>query len=318
MRTSDMKKFVLKVTLFALCIVLVDCLCGIFFPILQSHAKGGSTRTNYYISDKCNADILVLGSSRAMRHYVPQILDSLGGLAYNAGNDGYGIILGLGRYLLCAEQHVPKIVILDITAYDYQNDDNSRYLGLLRPNGDRDFIKGIITQIGEPYAELKLLSNMYRHSSRVIPYIRDFFANQDFDNRGYSPRFGSCENCGKAYPRNGPVKLDSVKLNIFDQFVKETAKRGSELYFTLSPRFSEKETTRLPTDVAYAEELSKKYNIPLLNNIFISGISNDPSLFTDRTHLNNKGAILYTHKVLNDLSVMREEGDNISLKQSTP
>ena len=316
MPISDMKKFALKVFVFAFCMVLVDLLCGICFPLLQSHARGGSTRTNYYVSDECEADILVLGSSRAQHHYVPRILDSMGGMAYNAGNDGMGIVLGFGRYLMCAEHYVPKIVIHDITAFDYQKDDNSKYLKFLRPYGDRREIRNIVYQIGEPFIDVKMLSNMYRNSSRIIPNIRDLFAKENSDNRGYLPLYKKCKNCDKSSLKkdSSSLVLDTLKLKIFDQFVNETIRRGSKLYFAISPKyfalagdFSDSvETHKLPSSYAYAEILAKKYNIPLLNNMYLSGISDNPVFFADQSHLNDDGARAYSHVIVQKLQISED------------
>lgn len=301
-----MKKFVIKCFAFVLVMAVTDCLCGFIFPLLQSHARGGSTRTNYYLSDECDADILVLGSSRAMHHYVPQILDSLGGIAYNAGNDGMGIVLGAGRYLLCAEQHVPSIVIVDITSFDYVKDDNSKYLKFLRPYSNREGIRKIISQIGESFIHVKLLSHMYRNSSRIIPNIRDLFAKEN-NYRGYSPLYGLCKNCDDSLKRkeNISLKLDSLKLNIMDQFVKETIYRGSKVYFAISPSYSINidldSSLGLPPDYIYAGKLAEKYNVPMLNFMFTRGISDRSSMFADRTHMNNDGAFVYTKKIVNEI-----------------
>ena len=302
MRISEMKRFVLKLLLFAVFMVLVDCFCSVMFPLLQSHAKGGNTRTNYYLSNKCDADILVLGSSRATHHYLPKILDSLGGVAYNAGNDGMGVLLGYGRYLMCAEKHVPKIVIHDIASFDYEKDDNSKYLKYLRPYGDRPEIRNIISQIGEPFINLKMLSNMYRSSSRIIPNIKDLFADENTDNRGYLPLYKKCKNCDfiPSKKDTSMLKLDSIKLKIFDSFVKETSRQGTTLYFAISPKFSTEKTEQSPRS-AYGEKLAKKYNVPLLNHLFTPGISDNPAFFADRTHLNDSGAAAYSKLIVDEI-----------------
>ena len=58
------------------------------------HAKGSSIRE---MNDVCldnQYDVLIMGSSRAHHHYVPEIIsDSLGLSCYNTGKDGNGIIL---------------------------------------------------------------------------------------------------------------------------------------------------------------------------------------------------------------------------------
>ncbi len=64
----------------------------------------------------------------------------------------------------------------------------------------------------------------------------------------------------------------------------------------------------LPEIYAYAEEISRMYNTPLLNNMYIPGISDNPAMFDDATHLNNRGAKKYTRKVVNDLIVVTGMG----------
>lgn len=307
--SNDMKKFVLKATLFVLTMVLVDFLSGLLFSELNSHAKGGNTRLNYYLANECDADVLVMGSSRALHHYVPQIVDSLGGKAYNLGGDGMGVILSLGRYRLCAENKIPKIVILDISSFDYVKDDKSKYLKFLRPYGDREKIRNIISQIGEPFLQLKMMSNMYRNTSRIIHNIGDLFVQENLNYRGYKPIFKTCQNCDETtvFVDDSSFVLDSVKLNIFDQFVNEVSRHGAKLYLSVSPVYSFSRVDKLPILYAYAEELSKKYNVPLINNFFVQGISDDANLFSDATHLNNDGAIAFSHKFIKDVLILQKE-----------
>ena len=303
MQISDMKKFILKIICFVLCMVVVDCLFGSFFAFLQSHAKGGSTRVNYYLSEDCGADILVLGCSRARYHYVPHELDSLGGVAYNAGHDGMGIILGLGRYQLCLEKHNPKIVIVDIYFYDYFKDDNSKYLKLLRPFANKPEIERIFTQVGEPFIQIKNISNMYRNTSEILQNLIDVFSNRHVDERGYRPLFGNCEKCISFGIDGGvpSVKLDSAKMEIFDQFVEESRSHGTKLFFAISPSFYRDEKDVSKVNKMYAEMLSKRYDVPLLDNEYIPGISNNPAMFSVNIHLNDEGAVTYTRKLVKDI-----------------
>lgn len=303
MQISDMKKFILKITCFVFFMVVVDCLFGVIFSFLQSHAKEGSTRVNYYLSEKCDADVLVLGCSRARHHYVPHELDSLGGVAYNAGHNGMGIILGLGRYRLCLEKHNPKIVIVDIYFYDYAKDDNSKYLKLLRPFSNKPEIERIFSRVGEPFVLIKNVSNMYRNTSEILQNIWDFYSKKHFDERGYRPLFGNCNKCN-SFTMNEDVSsitLDSIKLEMLDQFVEESRNQGAKLYFTISPTFYWNEKDVSKVNRMYAKMLSQRYNVPLLDNEFIPGISDNPSLFSANTHLNDNGAVAYTRKLVKEI-----------------
>ena len=51
----------------------------------------------------------------------------------------------------------------------------------------------------------------------------------------------------------------------------------------------------------YAEMLSKRYDVPLLDNEYIPGISNNPAMFSASTHVNDEGAVTYTRKLVKDI-----------------
>lgn len=299
MRTSSVK-IALKVLLFAACMVAVDCVSGAVFGYLRSHSKGGPTQKDYYVSETCDADILILGSSRAEHHYVPEILDSIGGLAYNGGTDGMGIVLGLGCYLLCSERHVPKILIYEVTPeFDYldNGEDGAKSLYYLRPYYERAGIKPIFDKVSPRFEQLKMFSQMYRNSSKIIGNVTDFvFAGAD--NRGYVPVYGSMDSLALAEKKRMFSGVDSVKLGLLEQLTEETSKRGTKLYFAISPKLFPERPKAMPPEYEPAAALARKYNVHLLNNLFTPGLSDNPSLFDDYRHLNDDGARAYTRMVV--------------------
>ena len=115
-----MKKFLLKVVLFLACVVIMDLVFGYGFSWLRSHAKGGSTANCEYIANRVEEDIIILGSSRATHHYIPQIIeDSLGMSCYNCGEEGNGVILAYGRLKMLTNRYKPQLILYEITSgYD--------------------------------------------------------------------------------------------------------------------------------------------------------------------------------------------------------
>ena len=107
-----MKKYLLKIALFFALMAVIDVACGWIFGILRSKARGGQTHKNEYISNVCEDDILILGSSKADHHYVPSVFeDSLGLTCYNAGEMGCGIIPAYVRYKMVSQRHKPKLYL---------------------------------------------------------------------------------------------------------------------------------------------------------------------------------------------------------------
>ena len=138
-----MKKFLLKVLLFFACVVVMDLAFGQFFSFWRTHAKGGSTANCEYIANRATEDIIILGSSRATHHYVPQIIeDSLGMSCYNCGEEGNGVVLAYGRLKMLTDRYKPRLVIYEITpGYDYgTKEPNNKYLGYLRAYYNKDGI----------------------------------------------------------------------------------------------------------------------------------------------------------------------------------
>lgn len=68
-----MKKFLLKLLLFAVLFVTVDKTAGLVATYLFDHAKSGATEKNKYIASRTNEDLLIFGSSRGVHHYDPRI-----------------------------------------------------------------------------------------------------------------------------------------------------------------------------------------------------------------------------------------------------
>ena len=144
-----MKKFIDKLLVLVLLLVGLDICFGMVMDDMYQHAKSGTTSKSTYIANKTNEDVLIFGSSRAVHHYNPQIIeDSLGMSCYNCGYDGNGILLNYGYYQMIIERYAPKVIVYDVIGeFDFLPGDNLRFLKGLRPfyknNMIREYIAGI-------------------------------------------------------------------------------------------------------------------------------------------------------------------------------
>ena len=116
MQTSKaMGKFLIKVAVFLAIVAGVDRLAGLSFKALEHSARGGFTKRDSFICDQLETDVLIMGSSRCVRHYNPQVIsDSLRLSCYNAGQMGNGIILNYGRLRMIKERKQPSVIIYDL------------------------------------------------------------------------------------------------------------------------------------------------------------------------------------------------------------
>ena len=62
------KKYLIRILLFFVIIVLIDICFGKAFDYMVSHANGGDTKATYDLLMKDQYDIIILGSSRATHH----------------------------------------------------------------------------------------------------------------------------------------------------------------------------------------------------------------------------------------------------------
>lgn len=164
-----MKKFISKVILFLIGLVILDQLVGIGARYLVGHAKGGDTGLNNYICNQMEEECIIFGSSRGMHHYDPNIItDSLDMSCWNCSLDGNGIILMYGRYKMLSARYTPKMLIYDVqTSFDLLEGDNHKYLGGLRYYYDRQGIDSIFWNVDKT-ERFKMMSNCYRYNSQWL------------------------------------------------------------------------------------------------------------------------------------------------------
>ena len=87
-----MKKYIAKIFIFFVIMVSLDVVVGVLSDYLVTNAKSGATQKSEYICEKTKEDILIFGSSRAVHHYNPLIIqDSLNMTCYNCGYDACGM-----------------------------------------------------------------------------------------------------------------------------------------------------------------------------------------------------------------------------------
>lgn len=304
-----MKYFLKKVAVFFVLAAVIDITFGWASVFLRGKARGGQTYKSQHIFKECEDDILILGSSKAAHHYIPDIIsDSTGLSCYNCGLEGNGIIGAYARYKMVSARKIPKLVIYEVTpAYDFLQDKGySSYLGEIRPYTDNKIIKEEYLLFSEELEWLKLWSNMYRNNSHIISYLKDI-VKPTADNRGYEPLMGKIAKSTtikSVQHVKEKAHWDSLKCSLFEQLIKEIQRDGAEIVFIASPSFY---SGNMVEGYDMAFDISKKYNIRFVNNMGLEMFNGREDYFQDVTHLNNTGAIEYSKYVANQLKMILSE-----------
>lgn len=291
MGASDMKKFLVNILIFFAIVAAVDVAAGKLFRYLQTKA-GGRTGAEYYACKESNEDVIIMGSSRASHHYVPQIItDSLGLSCFNAGQDGNGIILQYGRWKMMSERYTPKMVIYDINpGFDLVENDNMAYVDRLKPFASDRIVRDYIGEIF-PMERLKLVSQMYRYNYKFIEMVSDF--GKGIDNGGYLPLYGQIrqEVVDGYESKVSSIEYDEAKLKYLECLARECKEKGVKLVLAVSPYYGGG-SYDLNTFASVKEMANKNGADFLYYNT--DEYDFNPDYFKDSYHLNDNGAVKFS------------------------
>jgi len=303
MGVSNLKKFLINIAIFFAILVVVDFSLGKIFHFIQARA-GGRTGTEYYVCERASEDVIIMGSSRASHHYVPEIITEKTGMScFNAGQDGNGIILQYGRWKMLSERYSPKLLIYDVNPdFDLCKNDNMTYVDRLKPfcsNADvRHYVTGMYHM-----EELKLFSQMYRYNYKIIEMTSDCVKNGEDKLKGYIPLVGEIRKEVVDAPRlinKTTIDYDEIKNYYLEQLAKECKDKGTELVFVASPSFRGGGYGIEAFDAV--RKIAEKYDLPFLY-YYESEYSENPKIFKDSQHLNDEGAHMFTEDMASRISL---------------
>ena len=295
-----MKKFAVKIIILFVTVLAIDTVIGKLFHQLVLHAKGGDTGRTEYICHQLSEDLIVFGSSRAIHHYDPRILeDSLHLTTYNCGKNGNGIILSYGWYSLMRKHHQPKVIIYDIQpTFDLLAGDNMPFLPGLRYYYDESPVDSILWEVSS-VERYKMLLNGYRYNSQFLQIIMDNIKPMRQDIKGYRPLQGEM-NYEPVVTKSNQTKnyqYDALKLKYLERLVKECQAANISFIFAVSPSYKNTDDKVL----APVYELCERYNVPLINHYTDSTFNMEKSYFKDSGHMNEKGATAYTSAIISEI-----------------
>lgn len=306
-----MKKFLIKISFLVLPIIVLAYPLDIF---LSSYIKKSSNANrefsvwNDLYSNKINDDIIVVGNSRAWTQISPKILEErLGKSTYNIGMDGQSFDMQLLRFneLLKHRQSPPPYVISIVDEYFLREDDGvynkEQFLPYMLFNSSL-------------YSGLKNKSN-FSFWEFYLPLIRYYGG---FHGIGYGllnmtklehprkERFkGYLPNTKKwqiTKPQPSYFVIDQVNYAAYNQFLDLCKKNKSELIMVFPPAHTSIDTIVLNRQhiLDTLSDISEKHHV-LFIDFRNSYLNQDSILFTNRTHLNKKGAELFTNMLVDSI-----------------
>ncbi len=259
-----------------------------------------------------NADLLVIGSSRAWCSYNTYILDSLLDCnSYNLGLDGHTLNAQLIRYDTYRRfNSKPSLVLINTDFLStFSNSSNPQY--------EREQFFPYIN-------DSRLIKSVARDKhitllERYVPLFRYFGYRDDIEN-GISAFWGKSVfpdgGMHKGYRGNdyiwdqASLKNDTIRnvdidwriVTQLDSFVNDSFNEGVRIVFVKSPVYRpllDHFKGIAQTDSIF-NAIADKHHLPILD-FYFSPIGLDSSFFYNPSHLNKKGSEVFTRELCEDL-----------------
>ncbi len=275
-----------------------------------------------------NADVLVMGSSRAWVHISPAILDSSLHLSsYNLGLDNWSFLMQHCRLKVFLE-HNPKPRLI-VHSLDYLMFEKNKEL-----YGDIQFLPYMedetIYEATEGYMGsfnmLQRFVPMYKYRNNgdlMIEGIASFLGFQVNKSHKYKGYEGMVKNWDSTFadfvhenPKGYKVQLDSVIIKDFERYLQYCNDNKIPVILTYTPEYyrAQQITTNRQEEFALYHYFAKKYGCVLLDYSQDS-LCYNTDYFYNSQHLNKEGSEIFSRKLARDLQPYLTNRANIALRK---
>ena len=298
------------------------CLALISASILDWMISSGLRKTdirkyavwNDIYKRSIRSDLVVLGSSRAWTAYDTFIMDSLLHRdTYNLGIDGHHLDLQLIRYETYRRfSPKPQFVLLNIDAIstfgdladpEYEREQFFPYIL------DRNLISRVSDKkklsVGDRYIPLY---RYFGYQEDIRDGLAAFFGKKEFVDGGMHKGFRGNPyqwdpQTNLAQNKIVPIRIDSSAVTQLEDFVRNTSDEGIHLVFVKAPVYHPflSYFSNLSYCDSLIEGIAEEYHVPLID-FTDDPAYNDSSLFYNYTHLNKRGAEVFTLSLSEQLS----------------
>ncbi|MCR8559509.1 DUF1574 domain-containing protein [Mucilaginibacter sp. BJC16-A38] len=312
MKNKLVVRFFVRLAGFSVILIAADRLVGFGLKKAYFNQRVGQFSQTTYAIDSTFQDVMIFGSSRAVRHYSPSIISKYTGLScYDSGRDGLMIPYSAAMEEISLSRHIPKVIILDITPREL-GIDKSKYekLDILLPYCDehQQFIK-YIKEVS-PFETYKLFSKTYPYNSSAFILAHNiFFAKSaEKDDNGYLPLTGAMTkpemedyskrmNIRALRTRKKNEVADIKAINYFKRFLENAAREKITTLVIISPTILNNAfyLDNQTLERGLIEKISREYpNVIFLDYSTDPRFNYHPEKFDDVFHLNKLGSEEYS------------------------
>ncbi len=286
-------KSVARVLTVLLLLFIADLGVGSLMRKFYFRQESGDGYLLTYVIDSTEADILILGSSRAKHGYVPSVFEeNLNMSCFNAGRDGTEhILFNYAQFTAITARYSPEIVIFDIRPEDliYNASEYDMLSPLMPYYKTHKNIRDLI-DIRSSFERLKHISAIYPFNSLIFQIIMgNLEMNKDRKphENGYIPFCGSNLTSSLDTLQTPDYPIDTYKTEIIKDLMLTCKEKEIHLFLVYSPTYNIVESNDYQRIL---DEICEDNDIEYLNFSNVHEILMNPGFFFDRTHLNDDGA----------------------------
>lgn len=301
-----------RIAAFVGLIVALAFMLDAFFGLsLRRLTTGDFGEWNRIVRGQVNADILITGSSRALTHYDPRILEAATGRsAYNIGLNGSQTDMQFARlktYL--RHNRKPLWLIHNVDAFTFQLSHGEVYdPGQYVPYLDEPDLYDALARINADTWKARHLP-LYGYAAQDLRLswlqgLRHWMMPETRPThyQGFKPRetpwTGEFDQFRARHPNGLPIEIEPAGVAEVEELLRLCASEGIQVVLSYSPEYSEMQamTTNRAEIFARVEALSRQFGATLLD-FSQSPISSRKELFYNSQHLNADGAAEFTHEL---------------------
>jgi len=242
---------------------------------------------------KSDTEVLVLGSSRALHHYNPNIISkSLNLSCYNAGFGGYGVFLNYAILYEKIKVNSPKIVIIDLSPNIIVDKNAYSKLNLLLPYYKKNSSFKEIIQLNPKFSKLELVSNLYIYNSTLYDFTRSYFTENNDNNLGFFPLKGKINKGDYSPFFLEKENMDENNIDYMNKIINLCKQNNIRLVGVVSPTYEKfDKENKIISSLA---SIFKNNSFEFYNYSNYSKFYQKPEYFKDQLHLNEFGATIFS------------------------
>ena len=294
-----------KISILLVLLFILDRLIGTLLENAYKNAPQGDIKTFTHSITNPVENIFIYGSSRAVHGYDTRIFtDSLRLSCFSCGRENSNILYHTVILQEMLKKHSPEIIVLDVSAREltWRSAENSKLVlaSMILPYVGRDTSFANIAKKLFPDELVKTrISKIYAYNSLVLPLLVGKKETLSIKNiNGYEPIDGN--KVADILPdfTDESKGTDSVAKRSFEECIKTVKEKNIMLYVIQSPLYVKPFPSSVSLDAI--KDILDKYNEPFWDYGFDTALTKK-EYFYDNLHLNTRGAVLFTQKLVSDI-----------------